>query len=956
MFQKILSFSTFCDKNSFFRGSQINKKSNVENVQIKKNKNKKRKRCENRKTNLISRTLNIFAANAAGIKSKYKSFEKVLLSLKPQIFMLQETKLRANEVIKCETSKDFQIFHLNRQNKQGGGLAVGIEKRIESTLIREGDDNTEVLSIQIIVEKTPVRIIVGYGPQENDDVDRKKLFWNFVENEVKEAEAAGDGIIFQMDGNLHAGCNLIKNDPNPINKNGRLFLEFLSRNKSLIVLNSLESCEGVITRQRKVENRTEQAVLDFFLINEKLRPFLEGLLIDENRDFGLCNTAQIRKNGKIIDSDHNSSIATFNIQINNREKVDRQEMFNLRNKKCQEAFKDATENSSELVKTFRTDLPFEKQTKIWQKIFNSLLYKCFKKVRIVGKNEKEEHKMKIFEMMKEMTHKKKQLKKTNINIEMKEMIKSRIKAIEDDIKREVSEENIKHVMESLRELGGEGNSLKGEGRNKMWKILQKNYPKHSSAVPVGKKDRSGNIITNHTELKHLYLKTYMNRLRSRPMKPEFEELKIMKNELFDLRLQASKSRKSDPWTLNNLENAIKGLKNEKARDPNGLVNEIFKEGVAGKDFKISLLTFFNKMKEENIIPDFVRYADVATIYKGKGEKCNLENDRGIFIVSIYRSILMRLIYLDTYETLDKSISDSQVGGRKGKSVRNHIWILNGVICDVLSKKKNTPVDLQIFDYKQCFDTLWIEECMNDVYVGGLRDDKFALLYNVNKIVKVAVKTPVGKTDRRSIYNSIIQGDVFSPMFCGKHIDGIGKDCLESSKYTYQYKGMVDIPPLIMLDDLITISECGHKTAMVNAYVKAQTSSKKLQFGNKKCKKIHIGKTCEDFKCHNLYLDKWTEKEVEDYKTKDIIIEDICEEEERMEDTEMEKYLGHVISRDGRNINNIKARVSKGTGIVHKILTMLDGIPFGMYYFEAAVILRESLLASSVLCTILRMQN
>ena len=135
------------------------------------------------------------------------------------------------------------------------------------------------------------------------------------------------------------------------------------------------------------------------------------------------------------------------------------------------------------------------------------------------------------------------------------------------------------------------------------------------------------------------------------------------------------------------------------------------------------------MKKENQIPDFVRFADVATIYKGKGEKCDLENDRGIFIVSVYRSILMRLIYHDSYKTLDKSISDSQVGGRKGKSVRNHIWILNAVICDVLSKKKKKPVDLQIFDYKQCFDTLWIEECMNDLYGGGLRDDKFSLLYN-----------------------------------------------------------------------------------------------------------------------------------------------------------------------------------------------------------------------------------
>ena len=71
--------------------------------------------------------------------------------------------------------------------------------------------------------------------------------------------------------------------------------------------------------------------------------------------------------------------------------------------------------------------------------------------------------------------------------------------------------------------------------------------------------------------------------------------------------------------------------------------------------------------------------------------------------------------MDKYREIDQSMSDSQVGGRKGKSVRNHIWIINGIINDVLSKKTKTPVDLQIFDYKQCFDSLWLEECMNDVH-------------------------------------------------------------------------------------------------------------------------------------------------------------------------------------------------------------------------------------------------
>ena len=276
-----------------------------------------------------------------------------------------------------------------------------------------------------------------------------------------------------------------------------------------------------------------------------------------------------------------------------------------------------------------------------------------------------------------------------------------------------------------------------------------------------------------------------------------------------MRLKISQNKKSKTWNMKDLESVLKELKPQKARDPNGWINEIFSSEVAGKNLKISMLKLFNKMKEQNFLPQFLRKADVATIYKGKGEKSDLTNDRGIFLVPIFRSILMRLIYRDNYDTIDRSMSDSQVGGRKKKNIRNHIWVINGIINDVLHTKKKTPIDIQIYDYKQCFDSLWLQECMNDIWDAGLKDNAFALLYNANSLVNIKVKTPVGKTEGGDITNVITQGDVFAPLLCSKQIDTIGQECLEEEKYTYKYKGEVDIPPLAMVDDLISVSECGY---------------------------------------------------------------------------------------------------------------------------------------------------
>ena len=50
---------------------------------------------------------------------------------------------------------------------------------------------------------------------------------------------------------------------------------------------------------------------------------------------------------------------------------------------------------------------------------------------------------------------------------------------------------------------------------------------------------------------------------------------------------------------------------------------------------------------------------------------DLESERGICIVMILRTILMKMIYVDKYGVIDKSMFDSNIGARKNKNIRNH---------------------------------------------------------------------------------------------------------------------------------------------------------------------------------------------------------------------------------------------------------------------------------------------
>ena len=99
-------------------------------------------------------------------------------------------------------------------------------------------------------------------------IDRKEKFWARLSSEVEDANINECCTIIQMDGNLWGGPEVIKNDPNSCNNNGKLFKTFLENQPQLTVGNNLDICKGAITRSRKTVNKIENSSIDFFLFCE----------------------------------------------------------------------------------------------------------------------------------------------------------------------------------------------------------------------------------------------------------------------------------------------------------------------------------------------------------------------------------------------------------------------------------------------------------------------------------------------------------------------------------------------------------------------------------------------------------------------------------------------------------------------------------------------------------------
>ena len=57
----------------------------------------------------------------------------------------------------------------------------------------------------------------------------------------------------------------------------------------------------------------------------------------------------------------------------------------------------------------------------------------------------------------------------------------------------------------------------------------------------------------------------------------------------------------------------------------------------------------------------------------------MDNDRGIFGLSVFNKIIDKLIYIEKYPLLDQNMSDSNIGARKKKNIKNHLFIVHGII-------------------------------------------------------------------------------------------------------------------------------------------------------------------------------------------------------------------------------------------------------------------------------------
>ena len=846
------------------------KKSEKTNKTKPKFKTKKITNVQNKQNDQI----HLLHTNAADLKHKSEDLKNKLKFFETKIFSVNETHFKKKGHFKLE---NFIIFEAIRKNKEKGGTILGIHNGLNPVLIEEYSETFELIVTEIEAEKKKIRVMTGYGPQETWIDEEKMPFWVALEKEIAVAEINGKSIIIQMDANAKLGPTHIEGDPKPISENGKILAAIMDRH-GLVVLNGLRNkVKGVITREKTTVNGVEKSVIDFVIVSSDMVKHIERIHVDDERKHVLTKIKKDNKNEKDMkESDHNIIETVINIQWKSSKNVKIVESYNYKNVKLLKKFKESTTNTNDLSKIFDSNKNPEIKTNKFMKRLAGFIKNTFKKIKMVEQNDDELEKL----------YNKRRVLKNKTDAESK----IELEQLENEMAEKYSEKMYKKIKEEIDCINSEDG---GFNSGKLWKLKKKLSPTNIDP-PTAMKNSEGDLLTNDDEIKEEAKNHYRKVFEDKPMNQSVKHLREGRERLCLKRLENAKKNKTPPWTVEDVKHAIKDLKRNVSKDPYDIPNELIMVENAGDDLILAITKLMNMMKDESVFPNALNICNVTNAYKNKGERNSFDAYRGLFRTPIFRNILDRLIYNDMYPTVDSNLTDCNVGCRKGRNIRDNLFVINAITNEA-KQKNGRPCDVCTYDVRKCFDCLWLFECINDIWEAGLQNDKLNLLFLANESARIAIKTSSGTTDRITIHNTVMQGTVWGGLFCTCTMDKLGKEAYQDPNLLYKYREAVEVPPLEMVDDVVWVSECGATTVPSNAHKNSFIERKKLQLSKEKCGRVHIVSSPKCGECEKIFVHK-----------------------DEMKSSEKEKYLGDFITKEGNSNETIKERIKRAYGILAQI--------------------------------------
>ena len=366
--------------------------------------------------------------------------------------------------------------------------------------------------------------------------------------------------------------------------------------------------------------------------------------------------------------------------------------------------------------------------------------------------------------------------------------------------------------------------------------------------------------------------------------------------------------------MEELDSAIKDLKNG-APGSDIIPADFYTTIETG--FKLYLLEILNELKAASWIPSQWESTLITTIYKNKGTRKVLKNYRGIFLTQIISKLYERIFIARKKETMEK-VTKLQAGSRTKRGPLDNLFLLQSGIDH--AKYLNVPLYITVYDYAQCFDALWLEDCIVSLWNLGVRDETLSTIYNMNKKAVIQVKTPVGMSNKFTQETIVKQGTVSGPPMCSTST----AEFVAKNKVRGFPLGETRIYTMVLVDDILNANTAPDDVIKSHENMEQFSELKRLPVNGKKCFLLPIN-------ARNLWK-----------------IPHLKHKGTRLEIVETVLYLGNIFNNKGDNKDKIKDRVNKAKTCMIESISVCSEITLGVYVVESLLLAQSMIFIPTLL--------
>ena len=697
-------------------------------------------------------------------------------------------------------------------------------------------------------------IATYYGRQEQIKKNEIEQEMQLLAEEIEDMKSEGE-ILIAMDGNAKLG--LLDEE---ISRNGHQLKQMIDLT-NLLVLNQSNKCKGKITR-RNTKDASEFSAIDFVVCTETAEKLIKDVYIDRAELFKL--------RGK-IPTDHNTICINLSIPNIDKYKKEKQVVWNIGapEEKWSEYRKELTKRQPKITAKMQNEnIEMEQKYAKMVKEIDTAARNTIGKTTI-----KTNTRMKQSNEVKEINKSKRDLRhkiqKENDTLIRADLIHSH-KELQDRAKR-------LQILEKTNEIEKKLEKLINDKTNRALWQLKKAVTRNPTAESMIVKNLRGERQFNPEYIKEATASYYeaLYKMKKFPPRPYHEEIS-QKMILYSNDRNHENTIYNRQPTIEEITEIIMSKKNGKSAPD--FKNKMLTKG--GEPMIHFLEPFIRESWDKESTPSIFNRGFVTSLHKGKGDKEDLQNYRGITTSSSIGTIFDALI--DNRIEYTIPFTQAQGGGQRGASTFDHLFLTRAMI-DIAIKQKR-PTFLTFYDVSKAFDNVNNQDMLTIMWDRGLRGKSWCILKSLNENLRAIMKTRFGPTREINMEIGGKQGSRLTGRMFSKLMDTLAEE-LQATGKGFKLSDEQIIAVLLWVDEVISCVDGEKEQEEILEKIHQFALKHRLVWGQSKCKVMRIGK-------HTNGPREW--------KLGDIIIEE----------TTTYKYLGDIISNDGKNAKNLESRKNK----------------------------------------------